>query len=340
MIPRPRFDRHAAYVTGLVKLGWGLLAAATVLGTAGAFGLTTAGCSAMSAVSSGVSAGTGAVQQGTGAADQATGLVDKGKDVLGGKKKHGPDAEGPGDDDDRLHAKEAQINTPLDDKVDFKKLDKEDWRKFQLQGKPGVATFELFWDNDKAELEVDVFDAFGVNVGRSPPRLDGQSVKRILISVGKPSLYYCRVRATADKDRSIYTLNVKWAGPPVVVAQNPPPHTDPPVDKTGGTAVGKTDPPPGPIVPPSILNDPNRLQASIISAYRDGSGWVLYLDKGSSQKVRQGQSGVILEGPDGEKLVDKGDFTISQVVDGGKCIARTNLNKPPGKNKRVLITVH
>jgi hypothetical protein len=319
------------------KISACVIAAAVVLGTASTFGLLTSGCSAMSAVSSGVQTGTGAVQQGQSTTDAAKGGLDGAKNLAGGdKKKDGPDAEGPGDDDDRLHAKDAEINTPLNDKVDFKKLDKEDWRKFQLQGKPGVATFELFWDNEKAELEVDVFDAYGVNVGRSPPRLDGQSVKRILVSVQKPSLFYVRVRAVGEKDRSIYTLNVKWAGPPVAIAANPPQkRNDPP-----NPPPQKTDPPPGPTTPPSILNDPNRLQASIISAYRDGNGWVLYLDKGSSQKVRQGQSGVILEGADGDKLVDKGDFTISQVVDGEKCIARTNLPKPPGKNKRVLITVH
>ncbi len=325
MIVSPRFGRVA------MQLGVGLLA---VGATAGTFGLISAGCSAMSAVSSGVQTGTGAVQQGQGATDTVKGAGGQAKDLLGGKKKDGSDAEGAGDDDDRLHAKEAQINTPLDDKVDFKKNDKDDWRKFQLAGKPGVATFELFWDNDKATLDLDVYDAFGVNIGRSPPRLDGQSVKRILVQIGKAGVFYVRVRAPAEKDTSIYTLNVKWAGPPVVAAAPAP-------DKSGGnTAPSTNNTPPVPTQPVSILNDPNKLQASIISAYRDGSGWVLYLDKGSAQRVRQGQSGVILEGPDGEKLVEKGDFTISQVVDGAKCIARTNLNKPPGKNKRVLINVH
>jgi hypothetical protein len=289
-------------------------------------------CSALQAVQGGVQTGVGGVQSAGSTVDTGKGLVDQGKGLVGKKKNPDGSDEGQGDDDDRLHAKEGQINTPLDDKVDFKKQDKEDWRKFQLQGKPGIATFELFWDDDQSNLELDVFDAYGVNIGRSPPRMEGQSVKRILVQIKKAGTFYVRVRAPTDKDRSIYTLNVKWDGPPVVAkAPDPPPNP-------AGTPPNPTpnQPPPGPVSP---LTDPNKLLGSIISAYRDGPGWVLYIDKGSGAKVRQGMSGQILEGSDGDKLLEKGDFTISQVVDGGRSIARTNLTKPPGKNKRVLINL-
>jgi len=161
--------------------------------------------------------------------------------------------------------------------------------------------------------------------------MEGQSVKRILVSVQKAGTFYVRVRTQTEKDRSIYTLNVKWAGPPVVIAAPVAPVTPTPTPDAGT--------PPGPVVPPSILNDPTKLLGSIISAYRDGPGWVLYIDRGSAQKVRQGLAGAILEGGDGEKLLERGDFTITQVVDGSKSIARTNLAKPPGKNKRVLINL-
>ncbi len=295
-------------------------------------------CGALQTAQGGVQSGLGGVQQAGSTVDQGKGLVEQGKGLLGKKKNpDGSDAEGQGDDDDRLHAKEGQINTPLDDKVDFKKQDKEDWRKFQLAGKPGIATFELFWDDDQSNLDLDVYDAYGVNIGRSPPRMEGQSVKRILVQIKKTGVYYVRVRAPTEKDRSIYTLNVKWDGPPVV-AQKPPDPTPPPPNPTGNppNPAGNNNQPPQPVSP---LNDPNKLQASIISAYRDGPGWVLYIDKGSSAKVRQGMSGQILDGPDGDKLLEKGDFTISQVVDGTRSIARTNLSRPPGKNKRVLINL-
>ena len=292
------------------------------------------GCGALSTATSGVSTGVSTGQQAGSTGDQVKGLGGQAKDLVTGKKKDGPDAEGPGDDDDRLRAKEAQINTPLNDKVDNKKGDKEDWRQFHLQGKPGVATFELFWDNEASNIDIDVYDAYGVNVGRSPPRMEGQSKKSILVQV-KPGLYYVRIKAPTEKDKSIYTLNVKWEGPQFVAKADPtPPPPDAGVPPGPGPGPG-----PGVVVPVSPLNDPNKLLGNVISAYRDGNGWVLYIDKGTSSKLRQGMTGGMLEGPDGDKYLDKGDFTISQVVDGTKSIARTNLNKPPGKNKRCLINL-
>jgi hypothetical protein len=289
-------------------------------------------CTALTTAQSGVQSGVGGVQSASGTGDQVKQLGTSAKDLVTGKKK---EEDGEGDDDDRLHAKEAQINTPLNDKVDNAtkgKKDKDDWRKFQLAGKPGVATFELFWDDETANLDIDVYDSFGVNVGKSPPRMEGQSVKRILVQIRKAGTYYVRVRAPTEKDKSIYTLNVKWEGPPVPIKQADA--TPPPQPQTGT--------PPGPPTagtPYSLLTDPNKLQGNVISAYRDGAGWVLHIDKGAAASIHSGMTGVILEGNDGEQVLDKGDFTISQVVDAGHSIARTALPKSPGKNKRVLINL-
>ncbi len=290
-------------------------------------GVAVCGCSAMSAAQGGVQTGMGGVQQAQGTGDQLKGMGTSAKDLLTGKKA---EEEGKGDDDDRLHAKESAINTPLNDKLDNKKGDREDWRKFELQGKAGVATFELFWDDEKANVDLDVFDAFGVNIGRNPPRMEGQSVRRILVSIQRLGTYYVRVKAPGEKDKSIYTLNVRWAGPPAVAQVQPPPTNNPPIAPTQ---------PGTPLVPITLLTDPTKLLGTVISAYRDGPGWVLYIDKGSSQKVHQGMSGVMLEGPEGERLLDHGELTVSQVVDGNKSIARTNLKNPPGKNKRVVLNL-
>lgn len=306
--------------------------------TAGFFaGLgATTGCAAMGAVQGGVQQGVGGIQSGV---QQGTGLTEQGKGLYGkvtGKDKK-TEEELNGEDDDRLKAKEAAINTPLDEKVENKK-DKDDWRKFQLLGRPGIATFELFWDEEAANLDIDIYDAFGVNIGKSPPRMEGQSVKRVLVQIKRAGTYYVRVRAPNPTDKSIYTLNVKWDGPPAVAAAppaaTPDKGTTPPVANPANPAN-----PPVPPVPVSPLTDPNKLLGQIISAYRDGPGWVLYIDKGSAQKLHSGQTGAILEGADGDKFIDKGEFTISQVVDANKCIARTSMSKPPGKNKRVLINL-
>jgi hypothetical protein len=299
------------------------LAALVVLGT---------GCSAMSAASGGVSTGTSTVSQGQSAGQQVGQLGGQAKDLITGKKD-----DSSGDDDDRLKAKEAAITPPLNDSLNAKKKDYQDWRKFNLEGKPGVATFELFWDNEEANVEIDVFNMNGEPVGKSPPRMEGQSSKRILLQVDTLGIYYVRTRLAKNKGDSIYTVNVKWKGPP------PPAKIDSPVPPAGPqpvpvppTGVG---PPTGVEVPPSLLTDPNKLLANIISAYRDNGGWVLYLDKVKAGKVHAGQTGVILVGADGEALLQDGTITISQVVDDTKSIARCNLRQPPGKNKRVVINL-
>ena len=77
----------------------------------------------------------------------------------------------------------------------------------------------------------------------------------------------------------------------------------------------------------------------IVSAYRDGGGWMLQIDKGAGQKIRAGLTGNILDGDDGDKLVDGGSLTIAQVVGDSKALARCPMSKPLGKNKRIVINL-
>jgi hypothetical protein len=281
-----------------------------------------------------VAAGTGAVTDTTSSVQGAKSATDSagstGKDLLGKKGGGAAGTEAPqGDDDDRLHAKERVINTPIDEKVDAKK-DKYDWHKFQLAGKAGIATFDLHWDEEGSNLDIDVYDAYGTRIGKSPPRLEGQQVKRILVPIKDMGVYYVRVAALHPADNSIYTVSCKWHGP-VVKEPAPPPPTAPPTTPPPLTPV--PTPPPGPTTP---AVDPNRLLTTLVSAYRDGSDWVLYFDKGSADKVRAGQSGALLEG-DSDKSVEGGTFTIQSVVEDHKSIARSSLKKGVGKNRRAFI---
>jgi hypothetical protein len=284
------------------------------------------GCGALQSAQTGVGSATSAVGQGKGAVDQAKDAVSgkKGDQAGGGGAAGGDEGEG---DDDRLHAKECTINSPLDDKVDFKKGDKSDWRKVMLLGKAGIATFELHWDDEVADLDVDVYNTFGDAIGRSPPKMEGSTIKRVLVEVEKPGLYYVRVSAPSVRDSSIYTLQVRWSGPAAPIAQ------------TARHAASAPATPPAPTGPVTLASDPSKVLGSIITAYREGAGWVLYLDKGSADKIRPGISGQLLDGPDGDKLLSGGQFTISQVIDANKSIAKCNMSKPPGKNKRIVINL-
>jgi hypothetical protein len=297
--------------------------------------LALAGCSTLQSATDTITNTKNSIDQGKQTYDQekqkthdetAKAKGKKGKDGKGG------DGGGPPEDDDgdRLHAKECQINTPIDDKVDAQKGDKFDWRKVTLLGRPGVATFELHWDEEAANLDVDIYDAYGTNVGRSPPRMEGAQVKRVLVEIPQPGLYYIRVSAPGPKDTSIYTLSIKWKGPPapIVVAPPPPPPAPPPAAPAA---------PPPPAAPVPLGADPNKVLGTIITAYREGGGWVLFLDKGVQDKLRPGLLGQIFEGQDGEKLLSGSDFTISQVIDQNKSIAKSAMTRAPGKNKRFVV---
>jgi hypothetical protein len=274
-----------------------------------------------------VSSASQTTQQGTDTGDQAKGLLDKAKSAKGGKD--GEDSQG--EDDDRLKAKDDKINTPINDKVHGKK-DKQDWRKFVLSGQPGILTVELHWDEEKANLDVDVFDEFGTLVGKSPPRLEGQQVKKVLVQVDNPSLYYVRVSAPGKNDTSIYTLAVRWKGSQVMAARESP--ASQPTPNASGTPAGPAQP--GTSTP---AVDPNKLFGSVVSAYREGAGWVIYLDKGSADRLRSGMTGTLLDGSDGEKPLEGGNFTVSQVLGDHKAVARTTLSKAIGKNKRILVVL-
>ncbi len=292
-----------------------------------------------------LTAATGGIGQLADTAGQAKDQADKGKDETAKAKKDKKDKGGgagsaPAEDEDgdRLHAKDAPLNTAIDDKVDFKKGDQYDWRKVSLGGKPGIATFELHWDDEKSNIDIDIFNKFGDSIGKSPPRLEGQQVKKILVQIDEPGIYYLRVSAPTKADASIYTVAIKWKGPPgpPLVAAAPPAT---PAPAAAGGAPAAPAAPAVPAVPLAFALDPSKLVGSIVQYHREGSMLVLYLDKGSGGKLREGMSGNILEGPEGDKLLDGGTFTIAQVIDGTKSIAHSNYVKQPGKNKRIVVNL-
>jgi hypothetical protein len=313
--------------------------------------LISSGCAGLTAVKGGADAAKGAADEAKGQKDSAQAAVkdekDKAKGDKGGGGGGGP--AGP----TRLEAGDGDTNQAISDKIDFKKGKVNDWRKFQLVGKPGYATFELHWDDESANLTLDVFDKFGVNIGKSPRRIEGQSSRKILLRIDDPGLYYVRVAGPTKSDSSIYTVFVKWDGPPKPVADNsapppaPNPNTNPnaPPAPNPNTTAPPAPCPPGQVCPPpcpqgQVCPDPNKVYGSIVQLVREGSTVTLYLDKGSTDKLRAGMSGTILDGPEGDKPFEGGTFSIAQVIGSNKSIAKsTTLSKSLGKNKRIVINL-
>ncbi|HEY2744856.1 MAG TPA: hypothetical protein VGL86_09550 [Polyangia bacterium] len=302
--------------------------------------LSLGGCAALTSAKGTADSAKGTADDAKSQKDSTTDAVkaekDKGKGGAAGGGG-GESAAGP----TRLEATDGQINMPISDKIDIAKKKANDWRKFTLAGKPGqFATFIIHWDEEAANLDINVYDKFGVNVGKSPRRIEGQSSKQVLLRIDDPGLYYVRVSGATKTDNSIYTMEVKYNGPvvaPVTAAAAPAPA---PAPAPGGQAAA---PAPAPCPPGQNCPappDPNKVYGTIVSLVHDSGVYTLYLDKGSDAQLHSGMMGTILDGPEGDKPLDGGSFSITQVLGGSKSVAKsTTLQKPIGKNKRVVVNL-
>jgi hypothetical protein len=76
----------------------------------------------------------------------------------------------------------------------------------------------------------------------------------------------------------------------------------------------------------------------IQSSFKGDDGkLVLFLNKGSKDKIRVGMTGNILSGSDGGEKLDGGAFSITKVIDEGRSVASSNFGKSLGKNNRFFI---
>jgi hypothetical protein len=185
-----------------------LVGVATILG---------AGCSALTAVKGGADTATqgagdikGVKGAGEGLAKDAEGAVGDVKGALGKVKPKSKDGD-PDGDGTRIAAVEAKPNMPLTDELDPKKKDVNDWRAFDLPGtESGPVVVQLHWDNEAADLDVDLYDQLGANVAVSPER--GPSPFKQVAAKMEPGRAY--VRISSKKGATVYTMKLKWEGAP------------------------------------------------------------------------------------------------------------------------------
>ena len=244
-----------------------------------------------------------------------------------------------GPDGKRSSAQKLDINKPHTDEVNFQNQDRTDWYEVELKGKPQqpVLTTILNWDNANSDVNVDVFDAFGAQISASPVRGKGEKQKTLYTPIPKPGTYYVRVTAPTQVDGSVYTLEAQWQEPPPVVeapapapaleTPAPPPPEEHAHHHASHEARQEREKPAG-----------ESIEARVVSAYREGSSLMMYIDKGSAAGIKPGDSGVVLQGASGEDSVDGGTFRVVKVIDANKSIGSATL-RSLGKNNRVAITL-
>lgn len=243
-----------------------------------------------------------------------------------------------GPDQKRSSAQKLDTNKPHTDEVSYANQDKTDWYEVELKGKPQqpVLTTIINWDNANSDVNVDVFDAFGAQIAASPVRGKGEKQKTLYVPIPQPGTYYIRVTAPTKADGTVYTMEAQWQEPTAVAVAPPPPREEPappPEEKP-------KSPKHGPREPHEVREKPagESIQARVVSSFREGGSLMMYIDKGSAAGIKQGDSGMVLQGSGGEDPLDGGTFRVVKVIDANKCVGASSLHSL-GKNNRVAITL-
>jgi hypothetical protein len=161
--------------------------------------------------------------------------------------------------------------------------DAYDWRKVELTT-GGYATCTLHWDDESAELALDLLDPGGAVVA-SAAATAGAPKRKVSLEVESTGVHY--VRVSAFKGASSYTMKCRWAA-------------------VAGTPISKAPP-----------EDAEHPRCKVVSHHRDSKGrLVIYLESGG--KVQKGMRGQLID--DTDSFVPGGEFTIDKVADATKSV--------------------
>ncbi|HEX2572209.1 MAG TPA: hypothetical protein VH877_21875 [Polyangia bacterium] len=233
--------------------------------------------------------------------------------------------EASGPDATRAGAVLIQSNGSATDRVSCPDRDRTDWKQIELKGQPSIFEVEVHWDNAESDISCDVFDSFGQQIGASPGPAPQQQSKRLAVEIPSAGVYFLRIQAPKKTDASDYVLTTKWGGE----VQAPPPEVKQPEPKPVKKPV-KT------VSKPKSFDPEKGLQGRVVSVDHQGDALILYIDKGSAAGVKVGNTGTVLDGPAGANPLSGGTFSVIQVLDEKRSVAKTGL-KSIGRNIRVSI---
>lgn len=100
---------------------------------------------------------------------------------------------------------------------------------------------------------------------------------------------------------------------------------------------GATQAPPAPAKSEGDL-PANAIVGKVVNSFRDSDGkLVVYLNKGSKDKLRVGMTVDVLEGSDGGTKLSGASFTITKVISDNQAVASSSYAKTLGKNNRFMV---
>lgn len=249
-------------------------------------------------------------------------------DDVNKKIKNGPDPDtNSGVDAKRGGAKPMQINRPETDSVSWPKLQRTKWKSLEIAtpGKDNVLDCELRIDNTGADLNIDLFNSLGTQIGFTPGPAPNK-LKKLAVKLEELGTYFVRIQAAMPKDESDFSVICRWEEEAVV-----PDAPDKP------KRVGKKPPTEKPAKAETFEEKVEKgTEGRIKTSFREGGQMVMIVDKGAAAGVHEGTEGTVLEGKSGRQPLDGGTFKIVQVIDDSTSKAQSSV-RSIGKNSRVVL---
>lgn len=246
----------------------------------------------------------------------------------------GPDPDtNSGQDAKRGGAKLMMVNRAETDSVSWPKLVRTKWKRLEIAtpGVQNVLDCELRIDNTGADLNIEIFNSLGTQIGFTPGPAPNK-LKKLAVELQSLGVYFLRIQAAAPKDESDFSVICNWEEQ--AEAPAPPDKPTPtPVIKPPRKPGHKDPPPPPPPNKEDKLN--NGIEGRVIQAYREGGDYILNLDKGEDAGIKPGTEGTILSGRSGREALDGGEFKVTKVLDGRRSVAKSSV-RSIGKNNRVV----
>jgi hypothetical protein len=244
-------------------------------------------------------------------------------------KGPGPDPDtNSGPDAKRGGAKLMYINRAETDSVSWPRLLRTKWKRIDINN-PGVQNIldcELRIDNTGADVNIDVFNSLGTQIGFSPGPTPNK-LKKLAVQIDELGTYFVRIQASQPRDQSDFSVICNWE-------EQPQQTTVEPVKKAHKSSPKKVDAP----AKEETLEEraEKGTEGRIMQSYREGDKTVLNIDKGAAAGVKQGTEGTVLAGRSGREPLAGGTFKVVKVLDDGHCVAESNV-KAIGKNNRIVL---
>jgi hypothetical protein len=238
--------------------------------------------------------------------------------------------QGPGRDPDTNSGLDARrggarliyINRAETDSVSWPRLLRTKWKRIDINvpGVQNILDCELRIDNTGADVNIDVFNSLGTQIGFSPGPAPNK-LKKLGVQLDEFGTYFIRLQAAQPRDESDLSVLCEWE------EQAAPPEPAPVKVKKG----------PLPPKPPVTAGHGEKgTEGRIMQSFREGDKTILHLDKGSDAGVRQDTEGIVLAGKSGREPLAGGNIRIVKVIDGTRSVAESTV-KSIGRNNRMVL---